>query len=219
MAKSMFDTAKTLGETKTTKKSTKQDIGVEGLKEYASICAIEKVLKTFKEVSRVAIDESMTKHFVDVAIDTKKRPDNFKGVDGNASASCELRQRSSASGLNDMEQETLRRHGIKTKVVEDKVETFVINPAYVADQKLLMKISTILAKDKSIPDDLFLKQESNKKVVVDEDGFAEVFSKSREALNELLPVVATLAVKPKLDGVDAVREAFDVVKELVGDDS
>lgn len=213
----IFDKAKTISSGKTTKKSTKQEIGIDGLKEYASICTIEKTLKTIKETSRVAVDDSMMKHFVDVAIDTKRRPENFVGKDGNATASCELRIRSSASGLNDMELEVLAKHNIKTKVIEDKVETFVINPEYLKDQVILEKISKLLSKDKSLPEDLFLKQESNKKIVVDDEAFADVFTKPRDVLNEVLPIVATLAVKPKLDGIDAAREAFDTVKELVGE--
>lgn len=215
----MFDKSKTVSAAKTTKKSAKQEIGIPGLKTYAAICAIEKALETLKAVHRVEIDDSMTKHFIDVAIDTKKRPENFRGIEENASASCELRTRSSASALTEQQQEVLARHGIKTKIVEDKVETFVINPAHLKDQKLLEKISKLLSKDKSLPEDLFLMQESNKKVVVDEEGFEAAFKKSRDALNELLPVIGTLAIKPKLDGIDAIREAFDVVKELVGDNA
>lgn len=215
----MFDKSQKISSAKTTKKVTKQEIGIDGLKTYAAIDSIEKALKSLKSVYRDPVEESMIKHFIDVAVDTKSRPENFVGKDKNAKASCELRQRSSASALSEQEQEILAKHGIKTKVVEDKAETYVINPAYLNDSKLLEKISKILSKDKSIPEDLIKFQESNKKTVIDEEGFAAAFKMPREALKEILPVIGTLAIKPSLDGIDAVREAFDIVKELVDDEA
>lgn len=217
-AANLFATAKTVSAKKQTARKPKAvEVEIEGLEVYASIVAIEKTLKALKETYRAQIDEQLNEHFVNEGKAINRRPSNFKGREGDAAASCELRIRSSASGLSDIEQQLLERHGVETEVVETVTEAFIFNPEYRDRSDILEKVSEALSGVEGLPSDLIMKQEGSSKVVVNEDSLNKVFTLPKAVAEQLLPIVGTLAVKPRLETSD-VRDALSRVLEVIGGD-
>ena len=215
MVKNMFANAKAVnGKVKAKKADDKRKVAIKGLEAYASICALEDTIKALKDTFRAQVNEGVTAEFVREGKHLKRRPDNFRGTENNASASCELRKRSSASSLTDAEVELLERHGVSFTEVGDVVETYIINPAYKDNEELLNKVGKALGKVAGIPDDFLQLQVAAKKKVTTDTSLDEVFAKSPELIEPLLAVVGTMAVKPKLENGD-VSTALDTVKKLL----
>lgn len=214
---SMFANAKTVKTGSKSKKAEKAEIQIEGLENLAAIDAVIKSLEALKKTVEADVKSQMMVHFVKTGCDQKKRPENFKGMDGDASASCELRARSSASGLSDSEIDLCKKHNIATEEVTAVVDTFIFNPAYANDGKLLGEIEKKLKGIKGLPEDLILKQDGSSKTVVAASAMDEVFLLQPEVAKQMLAVVGVLAVKPKLEGKE-VADAFDIVKVLIGEE-
>lgn len=201
-------------------KPDKQKVEIEGLSAYAALDAVEKAVKALKETDRAPINEQMLDHFVAEGLRIGRRPENFRGIEDatfhnpesdtdesgfESSASMELRARSTASALDEAAQGLLLANGIPVEEVEDRPETFIVNPAYANDAKVLEDVSKALSKIKGLPADFIMKQESTKKVVVAEGSLDAVFAdRTRDPglVRELLKVVGVLAVKPKLTATD-----------------
>lgn len=214
---SMFANAKTLKTSAKAKKSDKEEIMIEGLEAVASLDAVIKSLTALKATMDADVKEAMLAHFVTSGAALKRRPDNFRGIENNASASCELRARSSASKLSDSEIELLTTNNIPTEVVVDTVETFVINPEYLSDAKVMASIEKALKKVKDIPEDLFLKQEGKSKTIVSDGAMAALFSSGdNDKISDLLSVVSVLAIKPKLEN-DDLNAAFAIAKAFIAE--
>lgn len=209
----MFSNAKTL-KTATKKKTEKTEVKISGLETLAAIDHVMKSLAALKETVESDVKSAMASHFVTTGCATQRRPENFKGVDGVATASCELRLRSSRSALSDAEIEALDHYSIPHVLVEDVAETFVINPAYKDDQKLLAQIEKKLKAIKDIPEDFIMVQEGVSRHVVVEESIERIFTLNPNVASSLLPIVGTLAVKPKLD-VDDVAQAYAIVEALL----
>jgi hypothetical protein len=190
------------------KKAEEPRVETAGLEVYAAIDALEKQLKALKATVRPELDALMIGHFVN------NGPENYKGEEGQATASLELRKRSSASALNDSEQELLADSNISTEVVEDRPETYIINPAYAGDAKLLKKVSDAISKVAGLPTDFLQFQESTKKTVVTETSMTEVFRlNDKTTIASLIPVVGTLAIKPKTTA--SVKELMTTIAALI----
>lgn len=210
----LFTQAKVVPAKQAKAKVEKSTVEIEGLETYSAICAVEKALKALKETYKGAIETHIVDQFVIDGTRAKKRPANFKGSEGSATASCELRKRSSISGLNDEEIILLNKYGIETSVESNAVETFIINPAYKDDQAILGKVSEALGKVKGLPADFIQMQEATKKTIVTDASLDQVFALPEKAVRELIRVVGVLAVKPTLAGVD-VREALESLKDVI----
>jgi len=213
---SMFDNAKTV-KTGTKAKATKEFINIPGLLVSAGLDVVIKSLTALKKSKDAEIKETMMGLFAAKGVETGKRPESFRGQDGAAEASCELRIRSSASALTEDEITLLASKNIPTETVVDTVETFVINPEYLADAKIMGAIEKALKGVKGIPEDLFLKQEGKSKTVVGEGAFDALFSAKgitvEEAL-DLLPLISVPAIKPTLKD-DDLGTAFDIARKML----
>jgi len=147
----IFANAKVINEPKKEEKPKSNgkrevDLG-EALDVSAAIDALTNTLASVKETIDVEIKEKMVEEFVDEAIKIKRKPESFKGVSEQASASCEIRKRSSRSVLRDEEVEVLKKNGIsiETKVIKEEVpQHYVINPKALKDPKLVTEISNRL---------------------------------------------------------------------------
>ncbi len=213
---SMFDKAKTLNAApKGAKKSDKREVTLAGLEHVAALDAVVKSLTAVLKTEEAALKERMAAEFIKTGVAQKKKPENFRGIEGDASASCELRKRSEASGLTDEDAKLLADNGIPTQVITSTVDTFVINPIYLADPAIMGAIEAALKKVKGMPEDLFLHQAGSSKTVVTEDSMDVLFAKGDPDLTEdLLPIISTLAIKPKL-AEDDMSKAFALVQKLM----
>ncbi len=133
-----------------------------------------------------------------------KRPSNFKGVEGEVTASCELRIRSSRSALNADEAELMRENNIPTTVVVDTRDAYVINPEHAHNagyQKAIQKALGPLIKKGILPDDIIMRQQGVSRTVVGEEALDQVFTKTDpDLVKTLLGVVGVMSIKPKVDG-------------------
>lgn len=162
----LFDKSKTVNTAKP--KAAKRDdtvtIPVAKLASLAAIDKVMKTLKTLKETVEKEVKADAMNVFISQGRQLGKRPENFKGKDGLAEASIQLKASSSTQVLSEDVQKRLAEVNVPVKEVDTVVETFVLNPAYMADADLMAKVEAAL--DGIVPEDFFLHQ-SQKKVICD----------------------------------------------------
>ena len=198
------------------KKAEKVEVKIDGLRTVAALDAAEKAIKGLKESLRSSVDAQIVDYFVNASALTKRQPENFRGYEDDASASCELRKRSTRSPLNEVEVKILSENNISVEEVVDRAETFIINPKYVTDEKLMNRVGMTLGKIPGMPADFIQKQEAKKTTVVSENALPEVFAKPSDKIAELLRIVGVIALKPTLANTD-LAEVMSLIGELVAD--
>jgi len=210
----MFANAKTLAATPTAKaKSKKEEIELSGLEDYALIDALIKNLEALKSGIEDQVKSDAKELFLIAADKSNKKPANFRGVDGSAEASVELRKRSTRSTLTEEEIAELELAGIPIEKIEDVTETFVINPAYVNNSALLGKIETAMKKVKGLPEDFIMKQEGQVRFVVSDETVDAVFT--RNLARKFLDKVCLVALKPKLENPN-LKAAIKLAEKFIG---
>jgi hypothetical protein len=216
MNNNLFATATTAPVKKSVKKGAKAEVQIAGLEVYAALDAAYKTIEALKVSARENIDAQIQAYFVREGAALKAQPANFRGIESDASASCELRKRSSRSFLNEQEVQLLEEAGIPIDTIQDKPETFIINPAYLADTALMNKVGEVLGTMKGIPIDFIQKQEAKTTTVVSDESLAVLFQKTLAEIEALLPILATTAVKPTL-AADKTAEALRLVAEKIAE--
>jgi hypothetical protein len=165
-------------------------------------------------VEEGTVKAQMAAFFIADGVKGKQQPENFKGVEGYVEASCQLKKRSSNSGLDDLEIQLCEKHGIPTVEEVDRHECFVFNPAH-ADwlTKHGPAVSAALIK-LGAPADIIQKQDEKKKVCVADDAIDVLFKKPKAVVDQMLPVVSDLAIRPKVPA-ENLEEAFDLVVKVL----
>lgn len=207
----LFSTAKTIAAPKTAKaKKEKLEIAMPRLQQLAEIKALMASLEGVAKTLEGELKGSGFEQFLEMAGTT--RPESFRGIDGMASASIEMRKRGTNSALNDDEIKTLREFGIEPFEQTITTEMFGINPEYAGDAKLMAKVETALTKVAGLPEDFIIKQEGRSKFVVSDEMLAAGFEKKQRAAIEIM---TTMAIKPKLEEGYPMESLFENVKEIV----
>ena len=184
-----------------------------GLEDFAALDAIINSLTTLRSTAEENVKDGMTQYFVANGTKTGKRPENFEGYEGIATASCELRKRSSRSGLTDWDVATLTENGIPFTEESDRTETYVINPQYLDDSALLEKVGKAIAKVPGVPDDFIQFQAATKKRVTTDETLNVVFTlKDADKISMLLKICGTLAIKSK---VSDTTTALEIVRAMI----
>jgi hypothetical protein len=213
----LFDSAKVApAAKKSLKKAEKVEVEIEGLRTVAALDAAEKAIDGLKKSLRGSVDAQILDYFVNASAETKRVPENFRGVEADASASCELRKRSVRSPLNEVEVKILEENDIPFEEVTDRPETYIINPKYVTDAKLMSRVGLTLGKIPGMPEDFIQKQEATHTMVVSEESLPAVFAKPTDKVAELLRIVGVIALKPKLDETD-LPEVMELIRDLVAE--
>lgn len=200
---------------KAKKAAEKDTVTIEGLEDLAVVQTTIKNLEAIKAALELTVKDQMREHFIDEGKRLRKRPDNFIGEDGGATASCEMRKRGDNSPLKDDEVAKIEALGLTTVEREIVPERFVINPDYADDMKVLNAVSKALQGAKGVPKNLFLKQEAEVKVCVDETALDEIFRKKPEVIARHFDSIVTLAIKPKLTSQSDVSDVFDAARKIV----
>lgn len=195
----MFANATILAPVKTAKgKAEKKQIPIDGLLAYAQIGAAIKALEALQASYEPQVKGTAFAEMLMLAGNSK--PESFTGVEGIATGSMEFRKRGTNSPLKEEEQALLQTHGINPHKEVLCQALFAINPKYAADGALLGKVEKALAK--IVPEDFIVQQAEKSKMVVTEANVDEVFAArpklNRDEFEELVKVVITQAVKPKL---------------------
>lgn len=208
---SLFANAKTVATPAKATKSKSVVREISGVERHAAIDAAIKSLQAMLEVEAEKIKAEAATIFIEEGVKLKRKPENFKGTEGSATTSVELRKRSTASVLNADDQALLKEHSIPFDREVQTAEAFLINPAYTNDMALLAKVEEALA-GVDLPEDFLMKQEEKTRAIVTDESLAAVFTKSVEEAELLLPLVATLALKPKIDG-----DFWSILDEITGE--
>jgi len=210
---SIFDKAKKVEAKPAAAKKTKQEIAIAGIQSLAEIKAMMQNLEAVAKTLEGEVKEAGFAKFLEM--ETNIRPESFKGVDGMATWSVEMRKRSTASALNADEVELLEKMGLKPFTQVVTTEMFGINPIYAANEELMNKVSKAL--EKIVPEDFIVLQAGVTKQVVD-DALCDAAFKmpAGEDRATALRMVTTMALKPKLNA-DYPMEALasNVSKYLV----
>lgn len=199
---------------KTAKAKEKTNVEISGLANLAAVDSLIKSLTAVKETLEAEVKSQALAQFKAQVAEGKKL-ENFRGVEDDASASCEFRKRSVASALNEADIDLLKKFDIpfgQNVIVES---CYRINPRYTGDSALLEKISKAIGKVKDVPEDFIELQEGVSKPVVTEDTIT-VATRNSKAFDEVATVIGTLALKPKLEETDPLQ-IMDRVRELIGD--
>lgn len=194
------------------KKSNKEEIAIKGLEDLAAIDIAIGSLETIRETLEGSVKDVMAAHFVKTGEILGRKPENFRGVEGNAEASCELKRRSSRSVLSDDEVELFKKNNIPYETITDVEACFLINPKYTENAELLEKISNAIMSIEGIPDDLILRQTEKSRHVASDESINAIF-KSKTA-KSLLKLATTMALKVTSKKADVV-EALDHVKKII----
>ena len=191
MTANMFDKAKTTEIAKPKSKGkAKPQINVEDLHMYAALKAAEKAIGTMVDTLKETVNEAALEAFV-----TAGRSDSIQGIDGDTTASLQLRKRSSRSVLS--EQEVLVLNELNISVEKSANSLFYIKNEYAEDQVLLGKVSKAL--EGIVPEDFI--GHTGEKFVVGSASMREAFENCDETnLRDILKIVATQAARTKFGG-------------------
>ena len=207
----MFAKAKQLDKPVTAaKKSAKKELPVAQIQKVAEIKALMQTLAATLETLETEVKNEGFEMFLEM--DTVGRPESFRGTDGMASASVEMRKRGTNSALNEDECKTLRELGIEPFEQVVTRELYGINPIYAEDADLMGRVEKALENVKGLPSDFIVLQAGVTKFVVT-DEMADAAYKSRNAV--AVKICTTMALKPKLEAEYPMEKLFDNVKEIV----
>lgn len=207
----LFAKAKSLDKPATAKaKADKKELPVANLQKVAEIKALMQTLESTLKTLETEVKDAGFAMFLEM--DTVGRPESFRGIDGMAAASVEMRKRGTNSPLNEDEAKVLRELGIEPYEQVVTRELFAINPAYAEDTKLMERVEKALEKVVGLPSDFIVLQAGVKKLVVT-DEMADAAYKSRNKV--AVGICTTMALKPKLEAEYPMEKLFDNVKEIV----
>jgi len=157
---------------------------------YAAIQYAKKTLETVEATLKLDINEEAMAIFL-----SKGTAESFQGVDGDTTASIQLRKRSGRSVLSEQERLVLDDLGIATEKSNDS--RFYINTKYSEDTDLLAKVSAAL--DGIVPDDFL--GHTGDKYVTTSDSIRQAFEKTDESNREqVLGIVGTQAARTSFGG-------------------
>ena len=194
---------------KPSKKTDAKEIVTKGILKLAAYDVVMDTLKVERADLETDIKGTAKALAIEVGCATKVRPDNYTGTEDKASASIEVRKRSSNSKLSDEEITNCKEWGIETQVVEDTVEAFVINPE--ADAKHMAALEKLIGdaiKAGKLPSTIILKQEGVKRTLLADNALDTLFTKPRDVVEKAFSMCGTQAVgKTKFPGTlaDALK--------------
>jgi len=208
----LFSTAATIKvePKKASKSDNKEKIEIKGLEDYAMVVSLQKNLEALKETLEGDVKTQMKEIFTR---QNNKRPENFRGIEGEASASCELRKRSIRSPLKEEEVEELKKDNIPLGREVAIPRRFIFNPEYADNLELLQKMSDALRGVKGLPDNIILLQEEQSSYVVTDETLDKVCESG--LLNKHFDKIAVMAVKPKLENELDIKDVLVQVRKMI----
>ena len=205
MAANMFEKAKATTPAKTTGKgkAAKPQFEIDALRDYAALKNAQKQIDAALETLKEEVNEQALEIFLN-----SQDPKSFQGVDGDTTASLQLRRRTSRSTLSDAERELLEAHNIDTVKTEDS--RFYIDRRYSDDGELLAKVAAAL--EGIVPEDFF--GHTGDKYVVGTDALSQALKVADEdTRRSVVKVVGTQAARTNFGGSN--EEALAIISKLL----
>jgi hypothetical protein len=203
----VFDTAPALPKVvKNSKGKVKPTFKLAGLDKFAQYKTAIAAAEGLCVELRSTMDPILYNYFAEEGCKIHRKPDNADGLgeEGIGLGSLELRKRSTLSPLSPEEQEFLAENEVPTETVIVTPATFIINPKFLSDAALMKKVGEALAAigvpvDMTNPENSFIqRQQEVSKVVVSDETIDATYKKKPSVAREILPVVTTLGIRPKL---------------------
>jgi len=190
--------------------------GIESGSALAKVAAIDFITKSLKGVRETyegMLKDEMFDHFLDEGIKIGRRPENYRGINGFGEASCEMRQRSSASVLTEEEASELTKAKIEVTEVTIKEEAYLFNPEVISNPELRAKVSKALSGIDFGGLQPILYQPSEKAKVASPEAIEQAFKviKDSKILRKIAGMLTTLAVKSKWNA--GKQEAYKLLSE------
>lgn len=201
----MFEKAKATQPAKTSGKgkAAKPQFDIDSLREYAALKNAQKQIDAALETLKEEVNDQALEIFLN-----SQDPKSFQGVDGDTSASLQLRRRTSRSTLSDAERELLDAHDIDVVKTEDS--RFYIDRRYSDDAELLGKVSAAL--EGIVPEDFF--GHTGDKYVVGTDALSQALKVADEdTRRSVVKVVGTQAARTNFGGSN--EEALAIISKLL----
>ena len=186
---------------------------VKGLENLAIVNAAIDNLTALKKTMEGPVKAQLRTVFIETGTAVKKRPDNFRGVEQTATASCEFRKRGTNQPLNELEVAAFEKAGIPTETVTIVPAAFIINPKYAEDKDVLAAISKALV-EAGVPTDVFMKQEAETKICVPDSALDVIFTKKPDVIERLVDSVCVLAVKTNIEETVNVTDMLTAALKL-----
>ena len=142
-----------------------------------------------------------------------KRPENFRGIEKHASASCEFRKRSIRSPLKEEEVKAFKEDNIPVGKEITLPRQFVVNPECAGNQALLQRVSDALRGVPGLPENFILLQEEQSSYVVTDETIDKVCEKG--LLPKHFDKIAVLAIKPMLETEVDIQKLLTEVKKMI----
>lgn len=173
----------------------------------AAASHLNKWLKELMEEQSTTIKKKMEAYFAQVGAEQHERPVNVKGLGLNKVASASLQMKVKAGSLTKQEETLLQSAGINLHEVNIQEEEYVFNKAVLANPDYRAKITAALGLIDFHGQDPIIKRERQTAWAVDDQSFADLFGKDRDTIKSLLPIMATMAIRPDFSGemVDALN--------------
>ena len=209
---SMFGNAETIETVKSGKRTAKNrtEFVVNGVQRYARVKATIVALTAIATTFENELKDTAFGLFTKLGGQTGTKPENFKGVEGGAKASMELRKRSTSSPLTDDEVRILSAADIPVTTEVSVTAMFGINPKYTGNMEVLAQIEKALTASGIAPEilsDLIVKQEEKSRTVVTDESVVAVFKnlQTKADIKETKPTAANIsAYDHALDLVEMV---------------
>ena len=206
----IFSTAATVKVEPKKAADNKVKIEIKGLVDFAMVVSLRKNLEAMEETLESNVKSQMKEIFTR---QNNRRPDNFRGIEGSASASCELRKRTIRSVLTEEEVAALEADKVPVGTEVTVPSRFIINPEHAANQELLQKISDAIQKVPGVPANFILHQAEVSSQVVTDETLNKVCELGLIAKH--FDKVATLAVKAKLENELDIEKVLENVRGMV----
>jgi len=211
----IFKNAETIPTESKKKKESMPVVDINGIEIISAINSVIGYLNKIKADQENKTKDEILNCFVESVTASKARPKSFEGIDGDVSATCMFKMKPKNSAISGDDAKVLKKYRVGTTTVDKGVTTYLINPKYATNEKLLEKISKTLLDNPFLPQDLFLKQEPSTSIIIDQENVDAVWKKSKSALTALLPVIGTIAIKTTKGTDDPDQRAFERVSQLL----
>jgi len=185
------------------KGKAKPEINVEGLRHYAALKNAQKQIDAALETLKEDVNGAALDYFLHAG-----RKDSIQGIEGDTTASLQLRKRTTRSVLSDQEYSVLSDLGIDTDLATDA--RFYIDNKYAEDTELLGKVSAAL--EGIVPADFL--GATSPKYVVSGNAVDQALKIEDESMREtVVEMVTTQAARCKFGGSN--EEALNILREVL----
>lgn len=198
------------------KKGKRRDeVEIEGLKKVAALKMVADSIKNEADLRAEQVKAQVVEHYVDLMVESGRKPDSFVGVEDNASASCEIRKRGSNLSISEETAQKLVAVGVSVEKKVKVEQRLVLNPNLGNDE--LVKIKKVLDSNAETKNMQIVMVQPEEFTYVTTDTTLDELAalRKRELIAELVEAVATFAVgKYKIDSADPKADALAILKQL-----